>query len=243
MLRNPNWRRVVSILFVVGHREHGFASVYSISKKPIGANFWRNGLVENGFCTIAKVLPKPADYSQTHYWSSIWNEKRPSHAGSLMNSAIARGRRLFIPNRIATESITGMSWVETGGRLVKHARYYSQYPVGARPTGGAIEGIHSYETGFSSRRSCFLGGLARSETLRFLQSGMTAVGARSLVAELCSAPATTNGAYGTMLGARRAWHVHSGELWPAHCITPRNLAHGPTASRYWWAMTLATWCR
>jgi hypothetical protein len=23
-----------------------------------------------------------------------------------------------------------------------------------------------------------------------------------------------------------------GELWPAHCMTPRNLVHGPTASRY-----------
>jgi hypothetical protein len=22
------------------------------------------------------------------------------------------------------------------------------------------------------------------------------------------------------------------ELWPAHCITPRNALHGPTASRY-----------
>ena len=118
-------------------------------------------------------------------------------------------------------------------------------PISDRGTarGGAIEGIHSCETGFSSQRFCFLGGLARSETLRFWQSGMTAAGTGSLVAERCSTPATTNGAYGTMLGARRAWHVHFGELRPAHCITPRNLVHGPTASRYWWAMTLETWCR
>src|SRR5437867_11385091 len=32
--------------------------------------------------------------------------------------------------------------------------------------------------------------------------------------------------------------VHKGELWPAHCSTPRYALHGPTASRYWWAITL-----
>ena len=32
-------------------------------------------------------------------------------------------------------------------------------------------------------------------------------------------------------------------LWPAHCITPRNRTHGPTASRYWFAMMREIWCR
>ena len=60
-------------------------------------------------------------------------------------------------------------------------------PISDRGTarGGAIEGIHSYETGFSSQHFCFLGGLARSETLRFWRSGMTAAGTGSLVAEQC----------------------------------------------------------
>ena len=65
-------------------------------------------------------------------------------------------------------------------------------PISDRGTarGGAIEGIHSYETGFSSQHFCFLGGLARSETLRFWQSGMTAAGTGSLVAEQCLPPQT-----------------------------------------------------
>jgi len=67
--------------------------------------------------------------------SQDWARKTPIHAGSLPNSAIARGWRPFIPNRIATQSITGMSLVETGGRSVKPARYYSQYLIGARPEG------------------------------------------------------------------------------------------------------------
>jgi hypothetical protein len=33
------------------------------------------------------------------------------------------------------------------------------------------------------------------------------------------------------------------ELCPAHCITPRNAVHGPTASRYWWASTRESWWR
>ena len=36
--------------------------------------------------------------------------------------------------------------------------------------------------------------------------------------------------------------VH-GELWPVHCSTPRYALHGPTASLYWWAITLEIWCR
>lgn len=38
-------------------------------------------------------------------------------------------------------------------------------------------------------------------------------------------------------------NVHEGELWPAHCSTPTYAAHGPTASRYWCAITLEIWCR
>ena len=37
--------------------------------------------------------------------------------------------------------------------------------------------------------------------------------------------------------------VQAAALWPAHCITPRNLLHGPTASRYGCAMTREIWCR
>ena len=37
--------------------------------------------------------------------------------------------------------------------------------------------------------------------------------------------------------------VQTAELCPAHCITPRNRDHGPTASRYWWAMMREIWWR
>jgi hypothetical protein len=39
------------------------------------------------------------------------------------------------------------------------------------------------------------------------------------------------------------WRAHAAELWPVHCSTPRYAAHGPTASRYWWAITLESWCK
>jgi len=39
------------------------------------------------------------------------------------------------------------------------------------------------------------------------------------------------------------WTVHEEALWPAHCSTPRYPLHGPTASRYWWAITLEIWCK
>ena len=44
-----------------------------------------------------------------------------------------------------------------------------------------------------------------------------------------------------MIGAEPAFQA--AWLWPAHCNTPRNRAHGPTASRTWCAMILEIWCR
>jgi len=44
-------------------------------------------------------------------------------------------------------------------------------------------------------------------------------------------------------GANRDQRPGRLSRWPAHCSTPRYALHGPTASRYWWAMILEIWCR
>ena len=36
--------------------------------------------------------------------------------------------------------------------------------------------------------------------------------------------------------------VGAASLWPVHCRTPRYALHGPTATRYWWAITREIWC-
>ena len=66
---------------------------------------------------------------------------------------------------------------------------------------------------------------------------------------LCRHPERSEGSLYLSLSVLRRYclfliaPVHEGELWPAHCSTPRYRLHGPTASRYWWAITLEIWCR
>jgi hypothetical protein len=90
---------------------------------------------------------------------------------------------------------------------------------------------HCVRSGFA-RNDDVAGDIGSVMPLRFAQNdGMG--GDKQCHASLRSFGMTCDG---------RAWNLFYA-LWPLQWSTPRNLLHGPTAWRYWWAMILEIWCR